>query len=255
MLLLFALISASFSSGSREEAKIDGKSRITEVRTLDEHGHEEIAWTKSDTRIDLLVDGNAYGTPRYHFVLKQDFWMKWNDGTDGSSSKLTLSRLDRTARGYDSIAWTKIVYGQDASFFDGMLQTRIYGCCGEEDTYRYLNPASGKLLATISARPLELHGANHGLYLGYLPVFSKRRGLSDTANLGGKLTLFSFDSIHAELVVVPQAKTNWSPILRDFGDMIQLDFLEEDERITLDVEVTKERKLRILPAKPLPAGK
>lgn len=238
MYCILLLISASLSSATREVVKVDGKSRITEVRSFDEHGNQEVEWTKTETRLDLFTD---YATgDEERFLLRQELWLRWNDHSEGTTSKLTLSRWNRGKRGYDRLAWKKSVAGQDVSFFEGMLQATTYGCCAEPNTYRYIVPASGKLLATLTARPLPLHGKQSGLFLGYHPNRSEPYLRSDTTNRGGTLTLFSSDSMVSELVVVPREKNDASPELFELGDKIRLVYERSD---TLHVQVGEDRKL------------
>lgn len=236
MYCILLLISASLGSATREVVKVDGKSRITEVRSFDEHGNQEVEWTKTETRLHLLTD---YATgDEERFLLRQELWLRWNDHSEGTTSRLTLSRWNRGKRGYDRLAWRKFVAGQDVSFFGGMLQVTTYGCCAEPNTYRYLVPASGKLLATLTIRPLPLHGKQSGLFLGYHPNRPEPYLRSDTTNRGGTLTLFSSDSMVSELVVVPREKNDASPELFELGDKIRLVYERSD---TLHVQVGEDR--------------
>lgn len=241
MYCILLLISASLGSATREVVKIDGKSRITEVRSFDEHGNQEVEWTKTETRLHLLTD---YATgDEERFLLRQELWLRWNDHSEGTTSRLTLSRWNRGKRGYDRLAWRKFVAGQDVSFFGGMLQATTYGCCAEPNTYRYLVPANGKLLATLTTRPLPLRGKQSGLFLGYHPNRPEPHLRSDTTNRGGTLKLFSPDSMVSELVVVPREKNDESPEIFDLGDKIRLVYERND---TLHVQVGEDNRLRQL---------
>jgi len=220
---------------------VSGTSRLVETRRTGPSGHEEISWTRNETRVHLLVDHRRYGTRQYHYVLKEESLLEWNDGSEGVVSKLTFSRLDRTRTGYDSLAWTVDIPAENSSFFDGMIQTLRYGCCDQEDEYRYLAPATGRLIATTSDRPIPLHAPNQGLYLGYRPPPRPRARSGKSELRIGAVLLFSADSLLDELPIPLEPQETWTPIMSDLGNAIRLEF-DEGESVTL--AVTPDRKVR-----------
>lgn len=143
MLSLLANLGLLVSAAASGTTSIEAKSRLTETVRTSPSGHSEVSWTRTETRLHLLVDPRRpHGTPGSRFLLREDSFLSWDDASEGVTSKLTVQRLDRTRTGYDSVVWSVNVPSQSASFFDGMLQTLRFGCCDQEDEYRYYAPST-----------------------------------------------------------------------------------------------------------------
>jgi hypothetical protein len=241
MIALSTILLPLMAAAPSKTTSLVGHSRLLETRTVSPSGHEEISWSRSETRIHLLVDHQRYGTNRYYYVLREESLQDWNDESDGATTKLTFTRLDRTTTGYDSIAWTLSVPGNNSSFYDGMIQTLWYGCCDQEDEYRFIAPATGKLIAVTSERPLSLQGSHQRLYIGFHPPPRPRPAQPKSAASPGTLVLFSSDSLLDELPIKLATPQRWSPVIQVMQNTIHLEFEEGD---SATVEVTKARQLR-----------
>lgn len=241
MLSLLANLGLLVSAAASGTTSIEAKSRLTETVRTSPSGHSEASWTRTETRLHLLVDPRRpHGTPGSRFLLREDSFLSWDDASEGVTSKLTFQRLDRTRTGYDSVVWSVNVPSQSASFFDGMLQTLRFGCCDQEDEYRYYAPSTGRLLAITTHHPLPVHGQPRALYLGFRPA----SGRSDrSTRWQGELILFSADSLLDSLPLRTRWPERWSPVMRDLGDRVRLIF---DEGDTIDAAIGSDQKLRRL---------
>lgn len=239
MLPLLLSLGLLTPAASPKSTSIEGRTRLTETVLTSPSGHSETSWTRTETRLHLLVDPRRTGS---RFLLREDSFLSWDDASEGITSKLTFRRLDRTRSGYDSLAWTLSVPAQFAGFFDGMLQTLRYGCCDQEDEYRYYAPATGRLLAVTTHHPIPLHGHRRALYLGFRPPPGGRSAPTPSGTQG-ELLLLSADSLLDSLPLRTRSTERWSPVIRDLGDRIRLTF---DEGDTLEAMVSSEGRLRRL---------
>jgi hypothetical protein len=242
MLILLACLGLITSAATTRKTTIEAKSRLTETIRTSPSGHPEASWTRSEVRLHLLVDPRRpFGTPGHRFLLREESYQAWDDASEGVTSKLTFQRLDRTQTGYDSLAWSLNAPAQSASFYDGMLQTLRFGCCDQEDEYRYYAPSTGRLLAITTHHPLPVHGHPQALYLGFRPA----PGRSDRTPTGwqGELLLFSATALQDSLPLRTRSPERWSPVIRDLGDRFRLTF---DEGDTIDVVVDPDCKLHRL---------
>jgi hypothetical protein len=72
MIALSTILLPLIAAAPSKTTSLVGNSRLVETRVVSPSGHEEVSWSRSETRIHLLVDHQRYGTNRYYYVLRSE---------------------------------------------------------------------------------------------------------------------------------------------------------------------------------------